>query len=128
MKLTFFMPIMATMAILFMAIAITSTSARSSKELGFDKVLRYGAMTCDRYPRVCLGRGSSGPYCCKKRCVDVERDRMNCGKCGRRCKYNEICCRGRCVNSYFDENNCGGCYNKCKKGSLCAYGMCSYAY
>lgn len=85
------------------------------------------AMKCDKYPRVCRARGSPGPDCCKKRCVNVMKDRFNCGKCGRKCKYWQTCCRGRCVNVMSNEKHCGGCNNKCKKGSSCTYGMCSYA-
>ncbi|WCJ20212.1 Stigma-specific Stig1 family protein [Euphorbia peplus] len=84
-------------------------------------------MTCDKYPRTCRAKGSSGPDCCKKRCVNSLTDKLNCGKCGNKCKFSEICCKGKCVNSMFDEKNCGGCSNKCKKGSQCVYGMCSYA-
>ncbi|KAI6704569.1 hypothetical protein NL676_007531 [Syzygium grande] len=52
------------------------------------------AMTCDRYPRVCRAAGSPGPDCCGKQCVDVATDRLNCGACGKRCRYGEMCCRG----------------------------------
>lgn len=85
------------------------------------------ALKCNKYPRVCRAPGSPGPDCCKKRCVNVMKDRFNCGKCGRKCKYWQTCCRGRCVNVMSDEKHCGGCNNKCKKGSSCTYGMCSYA-
>ncbi|KAJ9136379.1 hypothetical protein P3X46_033464 [Hevea brasiliensis] len=85
------------------------------------------AMTCDKYPRVCRAKGSAGPDCCKKQCVDVMKDKLNCGKCGKKCKYSEICCQGRCVNPSNDEKNCGKCNNRCKKGSSCVYGLCSYA-
>ncbi|KDP20713.1 hypothetical protein JCGZ_21184 [Jatropha curcas] len=85
------------------------------------------AMTCDNYPRVCRAKGSPGPDCCKKKCVNVATDKTNCGKCGRKCKYPEICCKGACVNPMSNKKHCGGCNNKCKKGSTCSYGMCSYA-
>ena len=84
-------------------------------------------MTCDKFPRVCRLKGSAGPDCCKKKCVNVKKDRLNCGMCGYKCKYSEICCKGNCVNASFDKRNCGGCNNKCKKGEYCVYGMCSYA-
>ncbi|KAM7481032.1 hypothetical protein LguiB_005615 [Lonicera macranthoides] len=74
------------------------------------------AMTCDKYPKVCKSKGSNGPDCCKKKCVNVTSDRLNCGKCGKKCKYSEICCRGKCVNPSKDEKHCGSCNNKCKKG------------
>ncbi|KAM7477620.1 hypothetical protein LguiA_025833 [Lonicera macranthoides] len=85
------------------------------------------AMTCDKYPKVCKSKGSNGPDCCKKKCVNVTSDRLNCGKCGKKCKYSEICCRGKCVNPSMDEKHCGSCNNKCKKGGSCVYGLCNYA-
>ena len=83
--------------------------------------------TCDKYPRVCDNKGSAGPDCCKKQCVNVMSDEANCGKCGKKCRYNETCCKGKCVNTSRDEKNCGGCKKRCKRGSSCVYGMCSYA-
>ena len=84
-------------------------------------------MTCDKYPRVCRAKGSPGRDCCKKKCVNVLTDRLNCGKCGKKCKYSEICCKGECVNPWSNKKHCGSCGNKCKKGNACVYGMCSYA-
>ncbi|XP_008782254.1 stigma-specific STIG1-like protein 1 [Phoenix dactylifera] len=84
-------------------------------------------MTCDRFPRICRAKGSSGPDCCKKKCVNVMKDNLNCGQCGLRCRYGTTCCSGRCVNVMFDPQNCGGCKNRCKKGSFCSHGMCNYA-
>lgn len=84
-------------------------------------------MTCDKYPRMCRTKGSAGPDCCKKKCVDTLTDTLNCGKCGKKCKFSEICCKGKCVNPRSDRRNCGGCNNRCKKGSSCVLGMCSYA-
>ncbi|KAH6775949.1 Stigma-specific Stig1 family protein [Perilla frutescens var. hirtella] len=83
--------------------------------------------TCDKYPRVCTAKGSVGPDCCNKQCVNVMNDKVNCGMCGKKCKYQEICCKGLCVNPSFDAKNCGNCNKRCKKGSSCLYGMCSYA-
>lgn len=84
-------------------------------------------LTCNKYPRVCRRNGSARPDCCKKKCVNVERDRNNCGRCGKKCKYSKICCKGKCVNPLFNRKHCGGCNNECSKGSLCVYGMCGYA-
>ncbi|XAR65678.1 hypothetical protein NMG60_11009864 [Bertholletia excelsa] len=84
-------------------------------------------MTCDKYPRICAAKGSPGPDCCRKKCVDVMEDRMNCGRCGKKCKYWEICCEGECVNPSINKKHCGSCNNKCKRGSSCAYGICNYA-
>ena len=84
-------------------------------------------VTCNNYPRMCRAKGSAGPDCCKKRCVDTSADRLNCGMCGKKCKFWEICCKGKCVNPRTNEKNCGSCNNRCKKGTSCVYGMCSYA-
>ncbi|XP_062088302.1 stigma-specific STIG1-like protein 1 [Humulus lupulus] len=84
-------------------------------------------VTCDKYPKVCLAKGSSGPDCCKKKCVDLTADRVNCGRCGKKCKFSELCCKGKCVKPRSDRKNCGSCNNRCNKGSSCVYGMCSYA-
>ncbi|PIM98171.1 hypothetical protein CDL12_29353 [Handroanthus impetiginosus] len=72
-------------------------------------------------------KGSVGPDCCGKKCVNVMIDGLNCGFCGKKCKYQEICCKGLCVNPLSDEKNCGKCNNKCESRSSCVYGMCSYA-
>ncbi|KAJ7957292.1 Stigma-specific protein Stig1 [Quillaja saponaria] len=84
-------------------------------------------LTCDKYPRVCRVKGSPGHDCCKKKCVNMSTDRVNCGKCGKKCKYSEVCCKGKCVNPMFNKKHCGSCGNTCDKGSACVYGMCSYA-
>ncbi|XP_027339501.1 stigma-specific STIG1-like protein 1 [Abrus precatorius] len=102
------------------------TSLRGAKGLHGHKYGR-GFMTCDKYPRVCRVKGSQGPDCCRKKCVNVSTDRNNCGKCGKKCKYSQMCCRGKCINPMFDKHHCGGCGNKCSKGNFCVYGMCSYA-
>ncbi|KAJ8616758.1 hypothetical protein MRB53_036130 [Persea americana] len=39
-----------------------------------------------KYPRICRAKGSGGPDCCNKQCVDVQTDRLNCGVCGNKCK------------------------------------------
>ncbi|CAN4083752.1 unnamed protein product [Withania somnifera] len=90
------------------------------------KIIR-NRMTCNKNPRICRAKGSPGPFCCKKKCVNVFTDRQNCGVCGKKCRYNETCCRGHCVNTLFHKRHCGGCGNKCQQGSACVYGMCSYA-
>lgn len=84
-------------------------------------------LTCDKFPRICYFKGSPGSSCCKKKCVDLLKDRMNCGKCGKTCKYNEICCNGKCVNPSFNRRHCGGCNNSCSNGEFCVLGLCNYA-
>ncbi|KAL5773261.1 hypothetical protein ACOSP7_012855 [Xanthoceras sorbifolium] len=92
--------------------------------------LRQGSTvtaSCDKYPRVCRAKGTSGPDCCNKQCVDVSNDKLNCGKCGRKCNYTQMCCQGKCVNTSVNKKHCGRCNNSCNKGSSCVYGLCSYA-
>ncbi|KAK8706014.1 hypothetical protein V6N13_049596 [Hibiscus sabdariffa] len=50
---------------------------------------RNRRVTCKKFPMICHAKGSPGPACCKKKCVNVLKDRQNCGKCGKKCKYNE---------------------------------------
>lgn len=86
-------------------------------------------LTCDKYPKVCReNKGSPGPDCCNKRCVDVMKDGLNCGECGKKCEYGKLCCKGKCVNPMHAKQNCGSCGNNCDKESLCTYGTCGYAY
>ncbi|KAL6332228.1 hypothetical protein AAG906_001943 [Vitis piasezkii] len=87
-------------------------------------------LTCDKYPKACESKGSStrDNLCCNKKCVNVKVDKLNCGACGKRCKFSEICCNGRCVNPSANKNHCGGCGNSCQEGDFCAFGMCSYSY
>jgi len=108
------------------------TPSSESEELaslrGAKSLHGRGAMTCDKYPRVCRAKGSEGPDCCKKKCVNVSRDRNNCGMCGKKCKYSQVCCKGKCVNPMSDKHHCGKCGNKCTKGDFCVFGLCSYAW
>ncbi|KAL3519435.1 hypothetical protein ACH5RR_017584 [Cinchona calisaya] len=83
--------------------------------------------TCDSYPRVCHLKGSAGPDCCYKKCVNVETDSLNCFMCGNKCKFGEKCCKGKCKNVFKDKKHCGGCNIKCKSGDRCEFGMCNYA-
>ncbi|KAJ4808214.1 hypothetical protein LUZ62_020780 [Rhynchospora pubera] len=93
---------------------------------GFNYLVRETA-TCDKFPEVCQAKGSTGPNCCKKKCVNFMADNLNCGWCGRRCWYGQTCCGGNCIDVMFNQWNCGACKNKCKNGSFCNFGMCSYA-
>ena len=104
-----------------------SSSLRRSRRFRGNKRLP-SSYTCNKFPRVCRVKGSAGPDCCNKKCVNVKEDRLNCGMCGQKCKYSEICCNGKCVNASFDKKHCGGCHNRCKKGDVCVFGMCSYAW
>ncbi|KAF5728416.1 hypothetical protein HS088_TW21G00563 [Tripterygium wilfordii] len=116
-------------------ITLDDEEVSSSYEHGFGRFLgqrrlirhRGRPMKCNKFPRICGGKGSPGPHCCKKRCVNVLRDSANCGRCGKKCKYNEVCCDGKCVNPSFNRRHCGGCNNMCSNGGFCAFGLCNYA-
>ncbi|XP_044497722.1 stigma-specific STIG1-like protein 1 [Mangifera indica] len=128
----FFALISATLLTVNVAATVTNpdayTEELSTSLRGVSRLLAQQNMTCDKFPRVCRQMKSSrGPDCCKRKCVNVKTDKLNCGMCGYKCKYTEICCKGQCVNASFDERNCGGCNEKCKKGEYCVYGMCNYA-
>ncbi|GMJ05074.1 hypothetical protein like AT1G11925 [Hibiscus trionum] len=88
---------------------------------------RSRRVTYKKFPAICHAKGSPGPQCCKKKCVNILKDRQNCGKCGKKCKYNEICCKGKCVNPSFNAKHCGGCNNRCGNGEFCVLGLCNYA-
>ncbi|XP_073059982.1 uncharacterized protein [Primulina eburnea] len=88
---------------------------------------RFGLTTCNKNPGICRLKGSPGSSCCSRRCVNLGTDKLNCGKCGRMCKFSEVCCKGKCINPFTHRKNCGGCNNRCKRGGTCVYAMCSYA-
>lgn len=83
--------------------------------------------TCEKHPEICRRKGSPGPDCCHKNCVNLRRDIWNCGSCGHKCKPHQICCDFKCVNYLTDSANCGRCHHKCKRGHKCVYGICNYA-
>nr|GEW12165.1 stigma-specific STIG1-like protein 1 [Tanacetum cinerariifolium] len=42
-----------------------------------------GLLKCNKNPRLRRARGSPGPDCCNKKCVNVKTDKQNCGLCGK---------------------------------------------
>ncbi|KAJ8639031.1 hypothetical protein MRB53_015725 [Persea americana] len=100
---------------------------RGASRFLLSKKKTHKTLKCNKNPRICRAKGSPGPYCCEKKCVDLMTDRLNCGVCGHKCKYSEECCRGKCVNLKLDKRNCGRCNNRCSKGDVCVYGLCNYA-
>ena len=104
-----------------------SEDTTSSDEGSHDFMLPRLRGTCREFPRMCRRRSSPGQDCCGRKCTDVMKDRLNCGRCGWKCKYNEICCGGYCVNPSFNPHYCGSCAKYCNKWEICVYGMCSYA-
>ncbi|RDX65776.1 Stigma-specific STIG1-like protein 3, partial [Mucuna pruriens] len=85
------------------------------------------ALTCNNNPKICLIKGSAGPDCCSNKCINLSTDRLNCGRCGKKCSFGKICCEGKCVNPRTNEKHCGKCGNECNARGSCVYGMCSYA-
>lgn len=75
---------------------------------------------------------------CGDQCVNVLRDRDNCGGCGRACSSNATgCYDGKCtcgaghhlcglscVNLQSNENNCGACGHACGSAKKCCNGAC----
>lgn len=117
--------------LLAMVISLLVVEADEAEGSGVSRFLaqrsRVRSVKCNKYPRICRVKGSPGPDCCKKRCVNVGKDRLNCGKCGHKCKFSEICCKGKCVNPFSHNKHCGGCANSCGTGRKCNYGLCSYS-
>ncbi|KAJ4748856.1 hypothetical protein LUZ62_083261 [Rhynchospora pubera] len=114
------------------ALVLDAEKAKTEPEIAQNRFLAQyynprSALTCNKFPRVCHAKGSPGHDCCHKRCVNVKTDNLNCGECGKKCKFGWMCCSGKCVSVMYDRSNCGGCKRKCKKHSVCRYGMCSYA-
>ncbi|KAK4259038.1 hypothetical protein QN277_005414 [Acacia crassicarpa] len=110
------------------AITVSKAEEEEPKSVrGFTNRFLAGINYCKINPRVCLEEGSAGPDCCKNKCVNVEIDSSNCGKCGKKCPHQKICCEGKCVNPMNNKKHCGKCGNKCEETSSCLYGMCSYA-
>ncbi|EEF32913.1 stigma-specific STIG1-like protein 1 [Ricinus communis] len=89
--------------------------------------LKDNCVTCNKFPWICNVKGSPGPYCCNNSCVNVLTDRLSCGACGKKCKYNQTCCNGKCINPTLDKRHCGGCNRRCNNGEFCAFGLCNYA-
>ncbi|EEF32914.1 stigma-specific STIG1-like protein 1 [Ricinus communis] len=104
-----------------------SSEHRFGRILAQKKLRKARRVRCNKFPRICHAKGSPGPYCCKKKCVNVLTDRLNCGACGKKCKYNQMCCNGKCINPFFNRRHCGGCNNRCNSGEFCAFGLCNYA-
>ncbi|KAL2341313.1 hypothetical protein Fmac_009253 [Flemingia macrophylla] len=104
-----------------MALAITmsatSSEAGEANSLrGRSRILAQNGrvtLTCDKNPNVCFVKGNAGPDCCNKKCVNFSIDRLNCGRCGKKCSFGKICCEGKCVNPKTNEKHCGKCGNKC---------------
>ena len=102
-----------------------------------------------RAPITPLNRCEPGKVDCAGRCVDISRNRNNCGVCGQRCQKGSSCvngacvaaagttgttgscaagqvkCRSGCTDVNSDRRNCGTCGTLCRTGYACNNGMCS---
>ena len=78
----------------------------------------------------------SGQTDCSGKCVNVQSDAKNCGKCGQVCPSN-LCtggkcscpsptklCGSTCVDVSKDNKNCGNCGKVCPSDSSCSGGSC----
>jgi hypothetical protein len=79
----------------------------------------------------------AGQTRCGERCVDTDRDEMNCGACESRCAAGRSCvmgacvceaeqrlCDGACVDPQSDAMHCGACGARCPDGQMCVRGVC----
>lgn len=86
---------------------------------------------------ICQAIDCQGLALCRKRCVDIQSDRQNCGACGALCRGETQCLKGRClcptsrmlcgeacVDLQVDEANCGSCGAACAPGQSCTKGKC----
>jgi hypothetical protein len=84
----------------------------------------------------CQCKASTGATLCGDRCVGLEGDPNNCGKCGNSCGH-AICWMGSCVcqspyiqcgpsctDTTSDNANCGYCGNACSAGTKCQQSYC----
>jgi hypothetical protein len=77
---------------------------------------------------------------CGADCVDLQRDNLHCGACGRACDASRLCrggmcvapcplgqlrCNDRCVPGLSDPANCGACGRACPVGQSCIAGRCA---
>ncbi len=75
---------------------------------------------------------------CNGRCVHLQTDVRNCGRCRHACRKGEHCvhgrcvcpagatvCAGACVTLAHDPHNCGACGHACGPDQVCASGRCT---
>ncbi len=111
-------------------------------------VPKYGPMcVCDALSKTevacngiddnCDGVIDEGSPTCGTKCVDVNTDPSNCGKCGVVCGDGKSCvggactctagtaCGDACVDTKSDPKNCGTCGKACAMGEACVAGACT---
>lgn len=71
---------------------------------------------------VCSCTGSM--TCCSgsSYCVDLQRDRTNCGRCGNKCARDQSCFEGEC--RYTDNCMCDSSGEPCSDFEICQDGVC----
>jgi hypothetical protein len=75
---------------------------------------------------------------CGGLCVDVTKDKANCGACGSACSATQTCsnsacscgpgqsaCGSACVNLSDNSLNCGACGSACGANQVCTAGACA---
>ena len=85
-------------------------------------------------------RCAEGETECGGVCVNLQRNRDNCGACGTACRDGLVCmagrcaqscpasqtlCGGLCVTTMTDRANCGSCGVNCAAGQVCSNGACA---
>jgi len=94
-----------------------------------------GGRTCQRGACVC----PTGQTLCNDKCVVLQTDLQNCGKCAQKCQSGLFCstgvckkscspplsvCGNVCVNLQTDPKNCNTCGSVCPNGKGCKGGVC----
>ena len=74
-----------------------------------------------RGPGIRVGPGLS-PFCCPRSRACGSGASLRC--CQRGLTGSETCCGGRCVDLQFDAMNCGRCGNQCIGLQRCVNGVC----
>ena len=89
--------------------------AKKGKKTGKGKDKKKDKKKCDRDEKDC-----------GKKCVNLQRDKANCGSCGNACgESGDIeCCQGACTNLGSDRFNCGDCGNACNQDEDCIQRSC----
>ena len=65
-----------------------------------------------------------GESCCAGVCLATQTDNANCGACGKNCAAQQTCCGGACVNTQVNESHCGTCDTPCGARQICCGGEC----
>ena len=106
--------IMLTLLVLTMSIAISLSTADDESHAnikndnanehvlpeGEEPSFRFLAQqfkavrTCEVYPKLCRDKNSLGPNCCNKQCVNLMTNKLNCGKCGKKCTTLKCVAKG----------------------------------